>query len=60
MMIQGGKIMSSSEVRAYRNQLKIVELTFKKEVNTIIEKVHKLSIKNPGKIFSVNDIQNLT
>lgn len=51
--------MSSNEVKAYRNQLKIVELAFKNEVNTIVEKVHKLSIKNPGKIFSVNDIQNL-
>ena len=51
--------MSSNEVKAYRNQLKIVELAFKNEINTIIEKVHKLSIKYPGKIFSVNDIQNL-
>lgn len=52
--------MSSNEVKAYRNQLKIVELAFKNEVNTIVKKVHKLSIKNPKKIFSVNDIQNLT
>ena len=51
--------MTRNEMEAYRNQLKIVELAFEDEVNTIIEKVHKMSIKYPKKIFSVNDIQNL-
>ena len=51
--------MSRKEIKAYRNQLKIVELAFKNEVNTIIEKVHKLSRKYPERIFSVNDIQSL-
>lgn len=51
--------MSSNEVKAYKDQIKVIELTSKNEVDSIIEKVHKLSIKYPKKIFSVNDIQNL-
>ena len=51
--------MLSNEIRAYRDQIKVIELTSKNEVDSIIEKVHRLSIKYPKKIFSVNDIQNL-
>ena len=51
--------MTDEERKAYKKQLNIVELSFKNYINKISNNIKLLSIKYPGRIFSVNDIQNL-
>ena len=52
--------LTIDEARAYADQLSVVEYCFDMEINSITNKVHYLMEKYPGRVFSVNDIQNLT
>ena len=52
--------LTIEEAQAYADQLSVVEFCFGGEINSITNKVHYLMAKYPGRVFSVNDIQNLT
>ena len=51
--------MTYHERKAYKKQLMIIRNIFCNEINIIKKNIKKLSIKYPGKILSVNDIQSL-
>ena len=51
--------MTDEERKVYKKQLKIIELSFKNDIIKTSRNIKLLSIKYPGRIFSVNDIQNL-
>ncbi len=47
------------ERKLLKTQMSIIELAFSNELKTIDKRIQNLSHKYPGRIFSVNDIQNL-
>ena len=52
--------MNNKEGRkVLKTQMKVMELVFSNILKTIDKRIQNLSHKYPGRIFSVNDIQNL-